>query len=63
MAIYKEVFMTQEINSSPDFGKHAKDLAETAISLITHIVEKHDAAILAEMHDQLKKNATMKLKN
>lgn len=55
--------MTQEINSSPDFGKHAKDLAETAISLITHIVEKHDAAILAEMHDQLKKNATMKLKN
>ena len=33
----------------------AKDLSKDAVSLIKQIVERHDAAILEEMHDQLKK--------
>jgi hypothetical protein len=47
--------MLTEQNSKPDFRQHAKDLAETAISLITHIVEKHDATILEVMHEEIKK--------
>ena len=37
------------------YRQAAKSLAENSVDLIRHIVEKHDAAILEEMHSQLKK--------
>ena len=33
---------------------HAKELSKEAVELVADIVEKHDAAILEEMHDRMK---------
>lgn len=41
--------------SKEKFREAAKDLAEDSVDLIRIIVEKHNAAILEEMHEQLKK--------
>jgi len=41
--------------SNENYRALAKDLSKDAVSLIRQIVERHDAAILEEMHDQLKK--------
>ena len=37
-----------------DYRKMAKDLGETSIKLIGQILEKHNAAIIEEMHDTFK---------
>lgn len=38
----------------PDYRELARDLSKNASDLIANILEKHDAAILEEMHSQLK---------
>jgi len=41
--------------SKEDYRGHAKVLSKDAVRLVANIFEKHDAAILEEMHDQMKK--------
>lgn len=43
------------MNNEFDYNEHAKQLSETLVGMVAHLIEKHDKSILEEMHAQIKK--------
>lgn len=38
-----------------DYKDHAKQLSETLVDMVAHLIQKHNQNILEEMHAQIKK--------